>query len=63
MSIHPNWFSFKSDADKKDCINSIAKRIVGEIVADYAMATVSSHMTANCDDSVNSGDDATLLPQ
>lgn len=33
MNVHPKWFSFKNETDKKACINSLAKRIVGEIIA------------------------------
>lgn len=33
MNVHPRWFIFKDEHDKNDCINSLAKRIVGEIVA------------------------------
>lgn len=29
---HPEWFNFKDEHEKKRCINSMAKRIVGEIV-------------------------------
>lgn len=31
---HPNWFNFKNERIKNTCINSLAKRIVGEIIAD-----------------------------
>jgi hypothetical protein len=30
---HPEWFTFKDKEAMKWCINSLAKRIVGEIVA------------------------------
>jgi hypothetical protein len=33
ITQHPRWFKFKDDSDKSVCINSLAKRIVGEIVA------------------------------
>lgn len=56
INVHPKWFVFKNDADKRDCINSIAKRIVGEIVADYTMATVPNTMQHMCSDSVEGGD-------
>lgn len=32
MAHHPKWFVFKDEADKETCVNSLAKRIVGEIV-------------------------------
>lgn len=38
INNHPEWFRFKSDAQKLCCINSLAKRIVGEIVADVKLA-------------------------
>lgn len=34
MGQHPKWFVFKNAADKETCVNSLAKRIVGEIIAD-----------------------------
>ena len=30
---HPEWFAFQSERQKRDAINSMSKRIVGEIVA------------------------------
>lgn len=32
IKSHPEWFRFKSDAQRDNAINSMAKRIVGEIV-------------------------------
>ncbi len=40
VQAHPKWFNFKDDTDKKTCVNSLAKRIVGEIVAGSTLATV-----------------------
>ncbi len=37
---HPEWFRLKSEMDKKHFINSLAKRIVGEFVADLKLATL-----------------------
>ena len=34
INCHPNWFNFKNPIDRNNCINSLAKRIVGEIIAD-----------------------------
>lgn len=31
---HPDWFNFKNKNQKQDCINSLAKRIVGQVLAD-----------------------------
>lgn len=33
MFHHPEWFNFESEVQKGHCINSLAKRIVGEIIA------------------------------
>lgn len=33
INTHPKWFVFKDKHDRVDCVNSLAKRIVGEIVA------------------------------
>lgn len=30
---HPEWFVFKGAREKQNCVNSLAKRITGEIVA------------------------------
>lgn len=38
INSHPGWFSFKNEHDKNRCINSITKRVVGEIVADLKLA-------------------------
>ena len=34
INAHPQWFCFEDDTQRGNCINSLAKRIVGEIVAD-----------------------------
>lgn len=33
MGQHPEWFKFSSERERKTIINSLSKRIVGEIVA------------------------------
>lgn len=38
IGCHPEWFNV-TDRQKKQLINSLAKRIVGEIVASLTMAT------------------------
>lgn len=35
INAHGWWFSFENDRDKADCVNSLAKRIVGEIVEEF----------------------------
>jgi len=37
ITQHPKWFKFVDDWDKRTCINSLAKRIVGEILTDQAL--------------------------
>lgn len=41
---HPEWFLFEDEHEKNCCINSIAKRVVGEIVADGSLVD----NTENC---------------
>lgn len=48
IHAHPKWFSFKNEGDKQDCINSLAKRIVGEIVAAAKVETIQDNMVARC---------------
>lgn len=48
---HPEWFNFPHSYDKKHCVNSLAKRIVGEILAVVKMAEVTRDMTFHCDSS------------
>ncbi len=37
---HPEWFSFVDDHARQACVNALAKRIVGEIVAAGKLAAV-----------------------
>jgi hypothetical protein len=48
---HPEWFNFPQPYDKKHCVNSLSKRIVGEILAVRMMAKVTKDMTLHCDSS------------
>ena len=63
---HPEWFTFTSKNDCKSqnaqfwCINALAKRIVGEIVADLKLATVSNPVVSNCLDLMGKDDDCRL---
>ena len=34
MRVHSRWFVFRDDGDRHRCVNSLAKRIVGVIVAE-----------------------------
>lgn len=51
---HPEWFSFRNARERDTCINSLAKRIVGEIVADLEMATVPGDVLSGCVDPAGS---------
>lgn len=42
MRAHPRWFSYSDERDRKMLINSLSKRIVGEIVAAYLVANSES---------------------
>jgi len=42
MHEHPEYFAPMDDTQKKKCINSIAKRIIGEIVAGTSTGNDSS---------------------
>ncbi len=33
MQEHPEWFNFSNEGTRASCVSSLAKRIVGEIVA------------------------------
>lgn len=54
---HPEWFSFEDEHDKKCCINSIAKRVVGEIVADCVLASNTVDSGARLQFAVKDSDD------
>jgi hypothetical protein len=59
---HPEWFAFKSPVHQRACVISLAKRIVGEIVAACTVATIPDGMAANCVETVGSGSAADVLP-
>lgn len=40
IGCHPEWFNFKDEKDKATMVNSLAKRIVGEIVAGGTLVAV-----------------------
>lgn len=50
MLHHPEWFNIADEEAKKWCINSLAKRIVGEIVADIRLVTSDDGMAPKCAD-------------
>lgn len=45
---HPEWFNLNERFSKKSCINSLAKRIVGEILAVYEMAEMTKKVFSRC---------------
>lgn len=58
---HPEWFSFASEAQKRTCINSLAKRIVGEIAAVAIVAAKRAEVASHCP-STRGSDGGSLLP-
>ncbi len=48
MTSHPEWFNIRDSQHKAFIINSLAKRIVGEIVADFPLATKPAGVGGNC---------------
>ena len=71
---HPEWFAFAKDLSDHGekgyrarnarywCINGLAKRIVGEIVADAELATVPGGVVADCTAAEGKGDASHVLP-
>lgn len=53
---HPEWFNFESEVHKRSCIIGLAKRIVGEIVADAYLASVSDNVVSCCNNPMGNGD-------
>lgn len=51
---HPKWFNLKNDSEKRTMINSLAKRIVGEIMADITLARIPGVDGGPCPRSVES---------
>jgi hypothetical protein len=52
---HPEWFNFPTPVNRNACINGLAKRIVGEIVAGYGLATTSAGVAVHCSCSKGAG--------
>lgn len=48
MHAHPEWFNIRSAREKETIINSLSKRIVGEIVSVGNMEMRSSGMAVEC---------------
>lgn len=45
---HPEWFNFEEPYEKSNCVNSLAKRIVGEILAVAKMAEMTKKASQKC---------------
>lgn len=61
---HPRWFRFnQKSSDERDCINSLAKRIVGEIVAAYRSGDKTDSNDANCKNQGNVANAVTVSRQ
>jgi hypothetical protein len=45
---HPEWFNFASESQKRDMVNSLGKRIVGEIAAVCTMAAKTAGVAEPC---------------
>lgn len=48
INCHPEWFSFRDERERKACINSLGKRILGEIVAALSVAAMPSVVLSRC---------------
>lgn len=56
INQHPEWFCLKDAIIKDICINSLAKRIVGEIVSGVNSETIAAKVNPSCERSVNDED-------
>lgn len=55
MNKHPDWFAHIPKGEIYWFVNSLAKRIVGEIVADEKLVAMPNVMTPNCEQSAGNG--------
>lgn len=55
MGEHPDWFNIMSETHRRFVINSLAKRIVGEIVSETKLDTKREGVTAICSSPGNGG--------
>lgn len=60
---HPEWFTFKTEFDKRTLVNSLTKRIVGEIVAAINVAKMPEVGEFRLSAQAARGGDATLSPR
>jgi hypothetical protein len=62
MHSHPEWFRITSERQKQTIVNSLAKRIVGEIVAAYSVAAKRAEVAHSCSSTSGSGGGFSLPP-
>ena len=60
IRCHPEWFRFDEKFTREVLINSLAKRIVGEIVAAYGVAPTDARVLSRCAGAASGEDDTTL---
>ena len=58
---HPEWFSFTNERQKRTMVNSLAKRIVGEIAAASTVAAMRAGVASYCPGAKGS-DGGVVLP-
>jgi hypothetical protein len=59
---HPEWFNVTSESQKRTLVNSLTKRIVGEIVAAVGVAAERAGVGSNCPSASGSGGGRLLPP-
>lgn len=59
---HPEWFTFKTEFEKRTLVNSLAKRIVGEIVAASSVARMPEVDGGRLSSQAARGDEENLSP-
>lgn len=62
MFSHPEWFNVTSKADARTLVNSLAKRIVGEIAAVASVAAKRAEVADICPSTSGSGGGSLLPP-
>src|SRR6185437_16840761 len=55
INSHPEWFRFESEDQKRTMINSLAKRIVGEIAAECKLVARFAGVAASCPSTMGPG--------
>lgn len=60
ISCHPEWFNIRNERQQETFVNSLAKRIVGEIAAVCTVAAKRAEVAGNCDGSEGAADGTQL---